>query len=109
VALEECARVALLLRELLGELGLIAFPKASGSLGLHLHVPLGTPHDADDVTRFARAVAEALARAHPDSVIAEVDKSRRAGKVFIDWLQNDATRQTVAPYSLRGTRSSGGR
>ena len=100
--LEESARVALLLRELLGELGLAAFPKASGSLGLHLHVPLGTPHDADDVKRFARAVAEALAQAHPDSVIAEIDKSLRAGKVFIDWLQNDATRQTVAPYSLRG-------
>jgi bifunctional non-homologous end joining protein LigD len=35
-------------------------------------------------------------------VVAEVDKSRRGGKVFLDWLQNDPTRQTVAPYSLRG-------
>jgi bifunctional non-homologous end joining protein LigD len=100
--LAECARVALLLREVLGELGLSVFAKTSGSLGLHLHVPLGTPHDGDDVKRFARVVAEALASAHPRDVIAEVDKSRRPGKVFIDWLQNDATRQTVAPYSLRG-------
>ncbi|MFL5945396.1 MAG: non-homologous end-joining DNA ligase [Gaiellaceae bacterium] len=100
--LQECARVALLLRDVLDELGLASFVKTSGSRGLHLHVPLGTPHDGDQVKRFARAVAEALAQAHPDDVIAEVDKSRRAGKVFLDWLQNDPTRQTVAPYSLRG-------
>jgi bifunctional non-homologous end joining protein LigD len=100
--LEECARVAVLLRDVLAELGLVAFPKTSGSLGLHLHVPLGKPHEGEHVKRFARTVAEALARAHPDAVIAEVDKSRRAGKVFLDWLQNDPTRQTVAPYSLRG-------
>ena len=100
--LAECAGVAVLLRDLLEELGLTSFAKTSGSLGLHLHVPLGAPHDAEHVKRFARAVAEALAQAHPETVIAEVDKSRRAGKVFLDWLQNDATRQTVAPYSLRG-------
>jgi bifunctional non-homologous end joining protein LigD len=100
--LAECARVALLLRDLLDELGLASFAKTSGSLGLHLHVPLGTPHDGERVKAFARAVSEALAQAHPETVIASVDKSRRAGKVFLDWLQNDPTRQTVAPYSLRG-------
>ena len=71
-------------------------------LGLHLHVPLGTPHDGERLKRFARAVSDAMAQAHPDEVMAEVDRSRRAGKVFLDWLRNDPTRQTVAPYSLRG-------
>src|SRR5947209_15978094 len=28
----------------------------------------------------------------------------RAGRVFIDWSQNDAGKSTVAPYSLRGGR-----
>jgi bifunctional non-homologous end joining protein LigD len=101
-ALAECARVALLLRNVLDELGLVSFAKTSGSLGLHLHVPLNVPHDGEQVKRFSRTLAEALAQAHPQEVIAEVDKSRRAGKVFLDWLQNDPTRQTVAPYSLRG-------
>jgi bifunctional non-homologous end joining protein LigD len=101
-ALVECARVALRLRDFLDELGLTSFAKTSGSLGLHLHVPLGRPHEGEHVKRFARAVAEALAQSHPDDVVAEVDKSRRGGKVFLDWLQNDPTRQTVAPYSLRG-------
>jgi bifunctional non-homologous end joining protein LigD len=98
----DCARVALRLRELLEELRLASYPKTSGSLGLHVHVPLGRPHDGERVKAFARAVAEALAEQHPDEVIAAMEKTSRTGKVFVDWLQNDPTRQTVAPYSLRG-------
>jgi bifunctional non-homologous end joining protein LigD len=98
----ECARVALRLRSLLDELGLTSFPKTSGSRGLHVHVPLGTPHDGEQLKTFARTIAELLVRQHPEEVVAEMEKSRRFGKVFVDWLQNDPTRQTVAPYSLRG-------
>jgi bifunctional non-homologous end joining protein LigD len=100
--LVDCARVALRLRELLEELSLESFPKTSGSLGLHVHIPLGTPHDAAATKAFARVVARVLASERPDDVVAEMRKSDRAGKVYVDWLQNDATRQTVAPYSLRG-------
>ena len=96
------ARVALLLRELLAEVSLEGWAKTSGSVGLHVHVPLDTPHDAGEVKAFGRAVAEMLAKRHPETVVAEMTKTERAGKVFVDWLQNDATRQTVAPYSLRG-------
>jgi bifunctional non-homologous end joining protein LigD len=96
----ESARVALLLRRLLDELGLEALVKTSGSLGLHVHVPLTAPLEAPK--QFARTVAEALAARHPERVVAEMKKSLRRGKVYVDWLQNDPTRQTVAPYSLRG-------
>jgi bifunctional non-homologous end joining protein LigD len=100
--LVDCGRVALRLRELLADVGLESFAKTSGSLGLHVHVPLGTPHDAATIKAFARAVARVLATERPDEVVAEMRKSDRPGKVYVDWLQNDATRQTVAPYSLRG-------
>ena len=100
--LVEAARVALHVRRLLEELGLFSLVKVSGSLGLHVHVPLGKPHDAEQTKAFARAVAETLARERPDEVVAKMQRGRRHGKVFVDWLQNDATRQTVAPYSLRG-------
>jgi bifunctional non-homologous end joining protein LigD len=100
--LAECAGVALLLRDFLADLGLVSFPKTSGSAGVHVHVPLGEPHDGDHVKAFAKRVAEALARDRPDDVVAEMTKSLRTGKVFVDWLQNDPTRQTVTPYSLRG-------
>ena len=98
----ECARVALLLRDLLDDLGLISYPKTSGSLGLHVHAPLGQPHQGDQVKAFARTVAEALAQRYPDQVVAAMKKTTRRGRVFVDWLQNDPTRQTVVPYSLRG-------
>jgi bifunctional non-homologous end joining protein LigD len=98
----ECARVALRLRDLLEGLRMTCLLKTSGSLGLHVHVPLGGPHDGERLKAFARATARVLAERYSNEIIAEMDKSQRAGKVFLDWLQNDPTRQTVAPYSLRG-------
>jgi bifunctional non-homologous end joining protein LigD len=100
--LVDCARVAVLLRDLLAEIGVTACAKTSGALGMHVYVPLGRPHDGERLKAVARAIAEQLARRHPEQVVAEMAKSRRGGKVFVDWLQNDPTRQTVAPYSLRG-------
>jgi bifunctional non-homologous end joining protein LigD len=97
--LVEAARVALALRPVLGELGLKAHVKTSGSLGLHVHAPLPQLRDSK---RFAREIAEALAAQRPDEIVAEMRRDARAGKVYVDWLQNDPTRQTVAPYSLRG-------
>jgi bifunctional non-homologous end joining protein LigD len=98
----DCARVALALRDVLLELGLSSLVKTSGSLGLHVHIPLGSPHDAEHTKGFARLVARALEESRPDAIVAEMRKAERGGKVYIDWLQNDASRQTVAPYSLRG-------
>jgi bifunctional non-homologous end joining protein LigD len=95
----ESARVALLLRDLLGDRGLSALVKTSGSLGLHVHVPLEQP---SPTKALARRIAETLAERHPGEVVAEMRKESRPGKVYVDWLQNDVTRQTVAPYSLRG-------
>ena len=97
--LVECARVALLLRPLLEEHGLAPLVKTSGSLGLHVQAPLA---EAFDTKRLARELADRLADQRPDEVVAEMRRTARTGKVFVDWLQNDVTRQTVAPYSLRG-------
>ena len=98
----ECCAVALALREELVEHDLVAFPKTSGSLGLHVYVPLNAPHVYDETKRFARSVAQALAERYPRLVVDRIAKAVRRGKVFVDWGQNDATKSTVAPYSLRG-------
>jgi bifunctional non-homologous end joining protein LigD len=97
--LVESARAALALRPLLEELGFEPHVKTSGSLGLHVHAPLADPLDTK---QLARALAERLAALEPELVVAEMRRSARAGRVYVDWLQNDPTRQTVAPYSLRG-------
>ena len=95
----ETARVALKLRELLLELELGAFVNSSGSLGLHVRVPL---QEQISTKTLARRIAQALSARHPDAVVAEMRREARVGKVYVDWLQNDPSRQTVAPYSVRG-------
>jgi bifunctional non-homologous end joining protein LigD len=98
-----CARVALILRSRLASAGMAARPKTSGSVGLHLSVPLAPGHTFDGTKAFARSLAASLAAEHPDLVTDVIDRSRRAGLVYLDWIQNDASRSTVAPYSLRAT------
>lgn len=95
-----CCDVALLLRRLLGGLGLEAFPKGSGSKGMQLYVPLaGATYDA--TKPFAHAVARLLERRHPDLVVERMAKALRGGKVLVDWSQNDPHKTTVCAYSLR--------
>ena len=97
----QCSQVALLLREHLDQLRLQSFAKTSGSKGLQLYVPLNTPVTYDVAKAFARALAELLERQRPNLVVAKMTKSLRAGKVFVDWSQNDEHKTTVCVYSLR--------
>jgi bifunctional non-homologous end joining protein LigD len=99
----EAARAAMLVRHALADAGLTAGVKTSGSAGLHVHVPLGTPHDPTRVKAFARRLAASLAAAHGDLVTDDPRPVARAGRVLVDWLQSEPRRLTVAPYSLRAT------
>jgi bifunctional non-homologous end joining protein LigD len=97
----DCCRVALRVREVVRELGLEAFVKTSGSLGMHVHVPLNTPHSYRQTKPFAREIAAGLAAEEPEQVTDRTPIALRAGRVLVDWLGNEASRSTVAPYSLR--------
>ncbi|MGH9007949.1 MAG: non-homologous end-joining DNA ligase [Acidimicrobiales bacterium] len=103
----ECAEVALLLAaQVAEEHGWTCYPKTSGSKGLQLYVPLPkadrqrTWEDAGS-RELARTVAQELARARPDLVVANMKKELRKGRVLIDWSQNHVAKTTIAPYSLR--------
>jgi bifunctional non-homologous end joining protein LigD len=99
--LPECAEVALLLRDRLARDGLRAHPKTSGRKGMQLMCALDGSHSADEVSGYAKRLAEELARERPKLVVARMAKNLRPRKVFIDWSQNSAAKTTVAPYSLR--------
>jgi bifunctional non-homologous end joining protein LigD len=96
-----CARVALWVRELFEQLGMLCLIKGSGSKGLHLHVPLNTPVSYAETKPFAQAVARLLERQHPDEVVSRMTRKLRAGKVLVDWSQNSSHKSTVCPFSLR--------
>jgi bifunctional non-homologous end joining protein LigD len=99
--IRECCRVALLVREVLGSVGLEAWAKTSGSKGLQLYVPLHTPCTHDEAGQFALAVGQLLERQHPDEVTTTMAKVVRPGKVFVDWSQNVRHKTTVGVYSMR--------
>lgn len=100
--LHECARVALLLRERLGGLGLDLYPLTSGSKGMQLYAPLGGDLTSDQVRDLAQQLAQEVTKKHPDLVLWKMTKSLRPGKIFLDWSQNVAAKTTVCPYSMRG-------
>jgi bifunctional non-homologous end joining protein LigD len=92
---------AKLLEIALGQLGLVGYPKLSGSRGLHVYVPLDPVHSHSRVRRFVGEVGEYLAAANPADITMEWDKPKRKGKVFVDHNRN-ASGQTVASvYSVR--------
>lgn len=102
IGLVELAAVARAIRDLLAELDLTAFPVTSGSKGLHLYSPLDRPVSSRGAATLAQRIARQLERDMPDRVTATMARSARAGKVFVDWSQNNAAKTTIAPYSLRG-------
>jgi len=100
--LHECCGVALLVRDKLAERDLVAKPVLSGSKGLHMYADLPRRMPSDDSTRLAKEVAEELQKEHASLVTATMTKSKRGGKVFLDWSQNAGSKTTIAPYSMRG-------
>jgi bifunctional non-homologous end joining protein LigD len=100
--LPECARLALILRDLLARVGLSCWAKTSGKKGLHLYVPLNREEATFEQTKaFSRTIAAALQKEHPELVTARMAKESRAGRVFINWSQNSASMTMVCVYSLR--------
>jgi bifunctional non-homologous end joining protein LigD len=97
----QCAQVGLWLREIFDHWGLKSFPKTSGSKGLQIYIPLNTPTTYDVTKPFANALARLLEHDHPELVVSDMKKEVRAGKVFVDWSQNDEHKTTVSVYSLR--------
>jgi bifunctional non-homologous end joining protein LigD len=96
-----CADVALRIRALFTQLGLDCYPKTSGSKGIHLHVPLNGTATFAESRPFAKALAETFEARFPDEVISRQTRSKREGKVLIDWSQNDPHKTTASVYSVR--------
>jgi bifunctional non-homologous end joining protein LigD len=88
-------------RDLLARLSLKSFVRTSGGKGLHVVVPLKPAVDWDVAKPFAQSFAETMARMEPDKFVATATKSRREGRIFVDYLRNGRGATSVASYSLR--------
>lgn len=100
VPLSEILRVARELRDRLTGLGLESFPRTTGGKGLHLVVPVVPERGWDEVKAFCHAVARMLAR-EDKRVTSNMAKSKRRGRIFIDYLRNGRSATAIASYSTR--------
>ena len=93
-------RVALEVKALLEERGLVGFPKTSGSRGIHILARIQPKWGFDDVRRAALAVAREIERRAPTIATSKWWKEERHG-VFLDYNQNAKDRTTCSAYSVR--------
>jgi bifunctional non-homologous end joining protein LigD len=92
--------VAGVVREVLADLGLVGWPKTSGSRGIHVNVRLQTRWTFTEVRRAALALAREVERRAPSLATSKWWKEERHG-VFLDYNQNAKDRTVCSAYSIR--------
>jgi bifunctional non-homologous end joining protein LigD len=92
---------ALEVRERLSALELESFVMLTGGKGLHVVVPLARAHDFEEVKAFSRALAERMVADAPRRFVAQATKSKRVGRIFVDYLRNGRGATAICPYSTR--------
>ena len=98
---EELRAAAIALRDLLGELGLTAWVKTSGSKGFHIVVSLDGSAGFGEVARFAHRAGAMLVNRHPNCLTQEFSKSDRGGRILVDTGRNGWSATFAAAYAVR--------
>jgi bifunctional non-homologous end joining protein LigD len=101
---ESVREIALVVKEVMDELGLASFPKTSGATGLHILAPIRPELAFPEVRRFAKALAQEVERriGDPDVATTTWKVAERSG-VFVDYGQNTRDRTIASAYSIRPT------
>ena len=97
----EAVPAALALRELMGEVGLTAFVKTSGSRGIHVFAPIEPEFEFLDVRHAVIALARELERRMPQQLTTNWWKEERGDRIFIDYNQANRDRTMAGAYSPR--------
>jgi len=101
VPFSEVKTAACEVRKRLTKAGLQSFLKCTGGKGLHIVVPLSPCPSWNEVKNWASALAHHMVEEAPDTYVATITKSKRVGKILIDYFRNDYTATGIASYSLR--------
>src|SRR3954468_17225679 len=94
--------VALVVREVMDDFGLTAWPKTSGSRGFHVYTRIERRWTFPEVRRAALAIAREVERRAPDIATSKWWKEERHG-VFLDYNQNAKDRTVASQYAVRPT------
>jgi DNA ligase D len=98
---KQAKKVAALVREVLDELGYVAWPKTSGNRGVHVACRIEPNWEFPEVRRCALAFAREVERQAPKLVTTAWWKEERGKRVFIDYNQNARDRTIASAYSVR--------
>jgi bifunctional non-homologous end joining protein LigD len=99
---ENVLKVALVVKDVADEIGLKAFPKTSGSSGIHIYVPLKPTNEYGKVAEFAKLLSAEVARRAP--TIATVERTiakRKTKQVYVDWMQNARGKSLASVFTAR--------
>lgn len=97
----DAVKVGLLMQILLKELSLQAFPKISGATGLHIYIPITPSYSFKQTSTFVKRLGELIIKTYPNLATNERKIANRAGKVYIDHLQNLSGKTIASVYSIR--------
>jgi bifunctional non-homologous end joining protein LigD len=97
----EARRVALVVRQVLSDMGLPSYAKTTGGKGIHVMVPLDRRATFGEVRAFADGVAAVLAADDPLRLTTEFRKEKRGNRLFLDMGRNAYAQHAVAPYAVR--------
>ena len=98
---DDVRAAAYAVKAVLDELGIVAYPKTSGSKGIHIYVRLEPKWDSYQVRYAAVALARELQRRYPESLTCEWWKEERGERVFVDFNQNAPHKTVFGTWSVR--------
>lgn len=89
------------LKKILESHGLKPFVMTTGSRSYHVVAPIVPDYSFKQVNAFAKEICKELVSDYPDRFTVEMSKSKRNGRIFLDYLRNSFGQTSVACYSLR--------
>ncbi|HEV7797062.1 MAG TPA: hypothetical protein VGO73_02815, partial [Pyrinomonadaceae bacterium] len=99
---ENVLEVALITKAVCDEIGLNAFPKTSGSSGIHIYLPLKPTNTYESVAEFSRLLAgEVAGRAPKIATVERAIAKRKKEQVYVDWMQNARGKSLAAVFTAR--------
>ena len=101
MSIVESARAALIVAARLAEDGMIPIAQTSGSKGIQVYAAI-SPTRSKTAWSYVKRLNTSLHKAQPDFFVSTMSIDQRAGRIYVDYNQNLAARNTIAPYSMRG-------
>ncbi len=98
---EEVIDAAFILKKELEAFDLTVYVRTTGGKGLHVVFPIQRRYEWEDTILFAKVFVQYLVKKYPEKFVGTMSKSKRHGKIFVDYLRNTRGATAVASYSTR--------